>query len=586
MDNSDDPIPIKSGSSKLPVDDDETRLVNPDSDDVTQVRTSVPETLDNDSTRLVNSTDDATRIGSASPKTQLDEDATRLAPSKSDDETRLAPGSMPQQDDATRIASAGATLQDTAALEPSLTVPAGAPPTLISMEATMREEGCHTFHSGMLIKGRFKLVKELGRGGMGMVFSARDLVQEGVGEKDSLIAIKLLSDEIRDHPDALRMLQQETKKTRELAHPNIITVYDFDRDDETVYMTMELMSGQSLEDYLKERRGQPPSLEEVLPLIRGMAEGLKYAHQNHIIHSDLKPANVFVTDNGVKILDFGIARAVKQSESNPPKSLDANDTSSQIQSDEDEEEDGVFALTPTYASLEQFQGKSPDPADDIYSFACICYQLLVNKHPFGKRSAKDAFSNGLLPNRIEGLKDAQWNAILSGLALERGDRAATVEEFVEGFLPKRREPWKMVAVMMVLLASLISVYFFTRPPEIVAPSLFENPPPAAVLEPAQKLEIEQMLEVAEVHMMVDRLLSPPGSNALDEYQKILELNPYNREAIAGLASLIDRLLEIARSSIGAGDLERAREVVAEGLKIHPEHNELKLLNNDLGAPQH
>ena len=90
-----------------------------------------------------------------------------------------------------------------------------------------------------------------------------------------------------------------------------------------------------------------------------------------------------------------------------------------------------------------------------------------------------------------------------------------------------------------------------------------------------------MLEVADVHMMVGRLLSPPGSNALDEYKKILELNPYNRMAISGLEVLLEKLLQQARSAVQLGDLERAEELVKEGLAIHAGNKELQLLNEEL-----
>ncbi len=307
------------------------------------------------------------------------------------------------------------------------------------------------------------MVEELGRGGMGVVYSARDLVQEGVGEQNSLIAIKLLSDDFKDHPDALRMLQQETKKARELAHPNIITVYDFDRDEDTVYMTMELMSGQSLKDYLKQQQDRDSSLQEVLPIISGIAEGLKYAHQKNIIHSDLKPANIFLTDHGVKILDFGIARAAMQSDPQSPITTQAvRPTHAPAAETHFTETDEVFALTPSYASLEMFLGEPPDPGDDIYAFACICYQLLKgSRHPYRKKSAKEAFEKGLLPSRIEGLKEPQWKALSAGLALERSKRAASVDEFIQGFLPRRREPWKVAAFVM-LSGGWSDVCFFSH----------------------------------------------------------------------------------------------------------------------------
>jgi serine/threonine protein kinase len=519
------------------------------------------------------------------------DDKTRLhIPPELDDSTRVLSGERAESDDKTRLFVP----QDEGAETHVLglgEIDAGDqeldPPTRLAVESARRMRDEHrTFQPGTLIKGRFQLVAELGRGGMGVVYSARDLVQEAVGEEHSLIAIKLLSDDFKDHPDALRMLQQETKKARELAHPNIITVYDFDRDDETVYMTMELMSGQSLKDYLKEHEYEEPTLETVLPIIQGIAEGLKYAHQRNIIHSDLKPANIFLTDKGVKILDFGIARAIMQADQQPAAKAQASEPDHGLEADSSFSETGeAFALTPSYASLEMFYGEPPDPADDVYAFACICYQLLVNRHPYRKRSAREALAKGMVPERIKGLKDKQWHALLAGLALQRKERAASVEAFMEGMLPRRKEPWKYLAFATLLLASLVSIYFLTRPPEIVEPSLFENPPPAAELTPEQQSQVSQMLEVAEVHLMVGRLLNPPGSNALDEYHKILELNPFNRQAIAGLRSILQSLTQQARGALEAGDLERAGELVSEGLAIHAEDEALLALSEALESKQ-
>jgi serine/threonine-protein kinase len=136
---------------------------------------------------------------------------------------------------------------------------------------------------------------------------------------------------------------------------------------------------------------------------------------------------------------------------------------------------------------------------------------------------------------------------------------------------------------LTLLALLVSGYFLTRPPEIVEPSLFENPPPAAEMTAELQAQVTEILEVAEVHQMVGRLLSPPGSNALDEYRRVLEINPYNRQAIAGLRSLLQDLSQQARAALDAGDLERAGELVKEGLKIHDKDEALLALSQALEA---
>ena len=415
---------------------------------------------------------------------------------------------------------------------------------------------------GSLIKKRFLLVEELGKGGMGVVYTARDLVHEEAGEVDSLVAIKLLSDSIKDHPEALHMLQQETKKSRQLAHPNIVTVYDFDRDNDLVYMTMELLSGQSLEDYLEQNRHK--SLDkELIDIIADISHGLMYAHQRNIIHSDLKPSNIFLTDKGAKVLDFGIARAVNQSDT------------------QQSSEEKCIALTPSYASLEMFQDKPPDPRDDIYALACICYELIANKHPYKRRPATEAHENAWLPEKINTLKEHQWQALLKGLALKREHRTLTVGEFLRDLLPKRRQPRKIALVLLIIVSLSSGLYYFFRPTVIVEPSLFENPPAETELSLQHRAEVDASLEVAEVHMMVGRLLNPPGGNALDEYRKVLEMHPYNRQAIQGLEELMQQLVVEANSSIEAGNETQAREIVQAGLKIYGKHDALQTLNQQL-----
>lgn len=420
---------------------------------------------------------------------------------------------------------------------------------------------------GKLINKRFHLESILGCGGMGVVYAARDLRKEELGDANSRIAIKLLSKNVQHLPNALRMLQQESTKAQELAHPNIVTVYDFDRDGDTVYMTMELLKGQALGDYMDEiklfapERPGSENFSESLAIITDIVQGLAYAHRRGIVHFDLKPGNIFITEDGTtKILDFGIARAMRASGSNS-----ANDAP---------DFNGLIALTPPYASLEMFRGMPADPRDDIYALAVVAYQLLSGEHPFEELPAPDALLQNLSPKRIPGLTDRQWKGLQSGLAFERDNRALSAEALLEALLPKRIDRRYRFAVGTTAIAVIVSLFFWFQPPQIVTPNLFENPPPAEKLATADKSRVEQLLEVAEVHMMVGRLISPPDANALDVYNQVLGIHPFDRQAIQGLSTLLDKLAQAAERALNDNQRHRAEELINSGLKTYPQHKKL------------
>ena len=233
---------------------------------------------------------------------------------------------------------------------------------------------------GSVLKDRFELLEVIGRGGMGTVFKALDRRDIEAGQS-SFLAIKVLNNEYKTDPDVLKALHSEARKTQQLAHPNIVTVYDFDRDGDSVFMTMEFMEGVSLDKVIKTN---PHGLKvhEAHIIIDQMGTALAYAHSQLVIHSDFKPANVFIDRNErVKVLDFGIARLADIAR------LSGFDA-------------GILGgLTAAYASLEMLQGEPPDPRDDIYALACVVYELLTGKHPYNRESAKQAKNKNLRPER-------------------------------------------------------------------------------------------------------------------------------------------------------------------------------------------
>src|SRR5262245_38241509 len=138
---------------------------------------------------------------------------------------------------------------------------------------------------GSVIKSRFVIESVIGRGGMGVVYRAKDLRKEETQDRDPYVALKVLSDQFRRDPTMVIGLQREARKAQTLAHPNITTVFDFDRDDEIVYITMEVLEGKPLNQLIEMH---PMGLEKTraLHILRGLCLGLAYAHKNNIVHSE------------------------------------------------------------------------------------------------------------------------------------------------------------------------------------------------------------------------------------------------------------------------------------------------------------
>jgi serine/threonine protein kinase len=265
---------------------------------------------------------------------------------------------------------------------------------------------------GQLLSERYLLGRKLGQGGMGIVYFASD--QQVRGEN---FAIKLLRGEIREHPEALEMVREEVRKTRSLAHPNIVGVYSVNADHNNVFILMEFLEGKTLNSLLDDDFGRGMPFVRAWPWIQDICAGLAYAHDHNVIHSDLKPSNIFITTSGkAKLLDFGIARAARGSTGRfDPATLGA--------------------LTPAYASCEMLEEGKPDQRDDIYSLGCVIYEMLSGKQPFDRPSALEARRDSLKVPRIASLTNRQNAALAQALAFDRENRTDTVEALLAGLAP-------------------------------------------------------------------------------------------------------------------------------------------------------
>jgi serine/threonine protein kinase len=428
---------------------------------------------------------------------------------------------------------------------------------------------------GSVLKNRFVLEEMLGRGGMGVVYKARDLRKVEAMDRDPYIAVKVLSRDFQANPDSFIALQRESKKAQQLAHPNIVTVYDFDRDGPNVFMTMELLQGEPLDQTIRRLRPATLPAEQAQSIIEQMARALAYAHSKNIVHSDFKPGNIFLTSKQVvKVVDFGIARAAKSAD-RPAEDATVFDPGS------------LGALTPAYASCEMLEYGEPDPRDDVYGLSVVAYELLVGSHPFGRKPATYARDQELKPKRPKELPKDVWNAISHGLAFDRNKRTRNATEFIkemsgprkgrDGTLPKWVVPSAAGATLLLVIS--IGSLLLNRQNDSVQPDLILEE--TSILEPVRRAKVEDILEVAEVHLLVGRLLEPPGSSAYDAYQQVLDIHRHNKQAIQGLQRIGDIIEGQVSRLIQSKQVDEARLLLEKALNALPDHQGLIRLRQKL-----
>lgn len=399
---------------------------------------------------------------------------------------------------------------------------------------------------GAIINKRFVLEALVGKGGMGLVYAAIDRRKEEARDPNPRVALKVLNADFQRHPQAFMALQREARKAQTLAHPNVVTVFDFDRDGDIVYMTMELLKGRSLDALVRETRGVGVKAQIAIPIVRGIAEGLAYAHRKGIVHSDLKPGNVFVTEDGTpKILDFGIARAVPSSAAHDERDVfDAG---------------MLGAYTEAYATDEMVEGADPHPADDMYALGIIAYELLAGHHPYQRHSAPNARKLEIEPEPLKGLKRNEARAIAACLSFERAARPQDANEFLKRF--RGVSLLQKVSFGTAAVLALTAGYFAYQ-------NHIESSPAIAFRElpsEQQALFRSKMAEGKEEWAFFEREgISVALIAAIDLYAEAYRIHPRNREAVAALNEAANALLAQARSA-------DERRAYARDLQARSEH---------------
>jgi len=344
----------------------------------------------------------------------------------------------------------------------------------ISLTKTLITPG-ESIQKGTTLAGRYTIIEELGRGGMGVVYKAEDT------KLKRTVALKFLPPELTHIPEVKERFMREAQAAAALDHPNICTVHEFDEAEEKIYISMAYIKGQSLR---KKVKSGPLELEESLRIATQVADGLGEAHKKGIVHRDIKSANIIVDERGqAKIMDFGLARV----------------TGGSLVTQE-----GMTMGTIAYMSPEQARGEKVDYRTDIWSLGVVLYEILTGQLPFkGEHEQSVVFS--ILKEKPKPITDLKANIPVSieqvvSKALEKNpdERYQKIEELLDdlrsvsaGIVPeeikarlrkaklrnrKRTLIYSTAAVFLVLLAAILINQFMgpDEPIESIAVLPLEN----------------------------------------------------------------------------------------------------------------
>jgi serine/threonine protein kinase len=283
------------------------------------------------------------------------------------------------------------------------------PPQLERVEPTpARQAAPAQLAPGAVLRDRFILERVVGSGGTAIVYQARDMAAPA-GAGSVRVALKVPRTDRGDRARATGRLHHEFAQARKLSHPSIVRVFELHEHGDSCFMTMELIEGRLLATLVRDWTMLPRALAN--KILRSCAQALHHAHEHDVVHGDFKPGNVFLTrEEDVKIVDFGAAAALSGETSRIP------------------------AGTPAYASPQVLSGETPDRRDDVFSFACVAYELLTGQHPFQHRSSLEARDAGASPTRAWNLSAPQWLGLLSALSWDREQRPADVMTLLDSLL--------------------------------------------------------------------------------------------------------------------------------------------------------
>lgn len=309
------------------------------------------------------------------------------------------------------------------------------------------------FKPGDIFDRRYRIIEEIGRGGMGKVYKAEDM------ELNITVALKIILPKYASTPSFIERFKRETLTARSISHENVVRIYDIGETANIKYISMGYIKGQNLRELI--RTSGSLTIETTVSMAGEMGAALRAAHQKGIVHHDLKPSNIMVDNNGhVYIMDFGIARA--------------------IEAEQPADKAGAILGTPQYMSPEQARKEKTDHRSDIYSLGVIIFEMLTGRLPFEASTAAEYMEKHikeppLLPSKINPLLPERLEAIiLKCLEKDPGKRYQRMEEILEDLGSKARElktqarplvnwirkPWSFILAGILVLLITLSIFIW------------------------------------------------------------------------------------------------------------------------------
>lgn len=401
---------------------------------------------------------------------------------------------------------------------------------------------------GKKISNRYLVEELIGQGGMCYIYRARDTFLENAGRSEAFVAIKVLQEEFSNSEEAISLLKDETAKTQQLSHPSIVKVFSADSDGDLYYVTMELIEGETLEQIIKRNKPSGMAFKKAKVILEQLSDALIYAHSRGVIHNDLKPSNIIFDSNGnLKVLDFGIAKH---------KSIE---DAYAVNSNTDLGTIGGY--TPTYASPEQLSGAEASVKDDVFSFACIAFELLSSKHPFNRVSA-DKLSKNTSASRPSHCPIWLWKSLKKALSLESSQRESSLLP-IQNKLKSNLKPTIALVAISVVLAVLAGQYH--------------------VSTNGSTKQLQAKLDNANaINQQVETWMSWSGPEILD---KLGEIPPQYEVLKQGLlrvnqASILDSFdTRASRTNNSANkfkDFDKTIEVYSKALEYYPDSETLSV----------